>query len=205
MTRFYLYFVILFAPILALLIIAMSALGSIQATNPALRGFVEGCEGIRQPCWYGIVVDASTLEDAETIFERLGYAQIGTLERQFLTSRTYRPTRTDKGCTIVVYYAAVSEPISEITFYDCDLLLGDLVAVYGAPDALHLRAWGEGEWSYDAVGLSIGFSNNFAPYTSFDRIIMKTGSAAVATSFDWHGYAPQWRYCQLEPELDLCS
>jgi len=35
--------------------VAARALGGTQPPNPALRGFVEGCEGKAQPCWYGIV------------------------------------------------------------------------------------------------------------------------------------------------------
>jgi hypothetical protein len=47
-----------------LLALAARALSNTQPPNPALGGFVEGCEHQPQPCWYGIVPDVSTLEDA---------------------------------------------------------------------------------------------------------------------------------------------
>jgi hypothetical protein len=194
----------LIVPLVVVLAVMMSVFGSVQPINPALRGFVEGCEGRLKPCWYGIVVQESTLGDAEAVFARLGYEQIGELGRQFLNSRTYRSSLAGEGCTVVIYYSSLSQPISEITFNDCELLLGDMAAVYGTPDKLHLREWGEGEWTYDHLGLSIGFSSDFALYTSFDRIIMNPSFTNGALSFGWHGYAPHWRYCQLEPDIDLC-
>jgi len=67
MTRPYLTLI----PILALLCLALSlaarALGSTHPPNPALRGFVEGCEDKPQPCWYGIVPGVTAIEDAPSI------------------------------------------------------------------------------------------------------------------------------------------
>ncbi len=55
--------------------ITLIALGSTQPIHPALRGFVEGCEGIPQPCWYGIVPGVTMMEDARSILQNLGYEQ----------------------------------------------------------------------------------------------------------------------------------
>src|SRR5689334_13677459 len=47
------------------LVLLMNTLGGTQPIHPALRGFIEGCEDIPQPCWYGIVPGVTTLEDAK--------------------------------------------------------------------------------------------------------------------------------------------
>jgi hypothetical protein len=51
----------------------LSVLSSLQPLHPALRGFVEGCEGISQPCWYGIVLGQTTYMEANTILNNLGF------------------------------------------------------------------------------------------------------------------------------------
>jgi hypothetical protein len=47
--------IIYLVAILLTVSLAAKAIGSLQPPNPALRGFVEGCEDKPQPCWYGIV------------------------------------------------------------------------------------------------------------------------------------------------------
>jgi hypothetical protein len=60
--RFYLRLAIVLLLIFGALIPLMSAIGGTQSIHPALRGFIEGCEGIPQPCWYGIVPGVTTPE-----------------------------------------------------------------------------------------------------------------------------------------------
>jgi hypothetical protein len=48
-------------------------MGGTQPPNPALRGFVEGCEGKPQPCWYGIMPGVTTAEEAKNQLLGLGY------------------------------------------------------------------------------------------------------------------------------------
>ncbi|MFN8372098.1 MAG: hypothetical protein U0694_04390 [Anaerolineae bacterium] len=50
MLRFTLRLSLLWVLLFTLLGVAMSALGGTQPIHPALRGFVEGCEGV-QLCW----------------------------------------------------------------------------------------------------------------------------------------------------------
>jgi hypothetical protein len=204
MLRFYcrLMMILLFG--IVFLVSTMTTIGNFFPLPPALRGFVEGCAGRSNPCWYGIVIGESTLTEAEMILVRLGYEDIGELNRQFLNSRTYRPAQTAGSCSIVIYHAPPSGAVNGMTFHDCRLFLGDMVSVYGAPDSLQFQASGEGEWRYESRGMYIGFSDDFMPYSTFDRIIMQLSLPTSTTSFNWHGYTPHWRYCQLEPESSFC-
>jgi hypothetical protein len=58
--------------------IAAKAIGSFQPPNPAMRGFIEGCEDKPQPCWYGIVLNSTTEQEAIPILEKMGYVSAET-------------------------------------------------------------------------------------------------------------------------------
>ena len=65
---------------IAVIFLALSltarALAMTQPPNPALRGFVEGCENKPQPCWYGIVPGVTTAEEATNISFQLGIDEL---------------------------------------------------------------------------------------------------------------------------------
>jgi hypothetical protein len=62
MSRLYVKPIILFTILFVVFSLAARALGTTQPPNPALHGFMEGCEGKTQPCWYGIVPGKSKRE-----------------------------------------------------------------------------------------------------------------------------------------------
>lgn len=91
--------------------IGAKAVGALQPPNPALRGFVEGWEGKPQPCWYGILPEATTRADAEKIAGKLG----------FIT------------CRIQFEYSESGDTIMTIGLRACDgIQLGDLLVQYRA-------------------------------------------------------------------------
>jgi hypothetical protein len=55
LTRFYIKLILPIAFACLIFTLTARAIGTTQPTNPALRGFIEGCENKPQPCWYGIV------------------------------------------------------------------------------------------------------------------------------------------------------
>lgn len=61
---------------LAVVIFALAltarALGGTQPPNPALRGFIEGCEDKPQPCWHGIVPGETSYDEAVARLRELG-------------------------------------------------------------------------------------------------------------------------------------
>jgi hypothetical protein len=56
------------------LILLMSMFGSTQPIHPALGGFVEGCEGVPQPCWNGIVPGITSVKEIKIILLSLKYS-----------------------------------------------------------------------------------------------------------------------------------
>ena len=70
MVRFYIRFSLILIVLFAVCVIMFIAVGSIQPINPALRGFVEGCEGVTTLCWHGIVSGETSLDIAQEILTR---------------------------------------------------------------------------------------------------------------------------------------
>jgi hypothetical protein len=65
--------VLVFLIMVTILNVVTHMLDSNQSVNPALRGFIEGCEDKPQPCWHGIVPAQTTSDAATTILTSLGY------------------------------------------------------------------------------------------------------------------------------------
>jgi hypothetical protein len=108
------------------LMLLMNALGSTQPIHPALRGFVEGCEGIPQPCWYGIVPGSSKRFEVEQLLAQAGYSQS-------TSSGTYQPSDS-KGCTARLGYdVETTRDLQVIELFNCGFRLGDLMGVLGFP------------------------------------------------------------------------
>lgn len=72
MTRFYLKLIIPITVVCLTFMLVARTIGTTQPPNPALRGFVEGCEDKPQPCWYGIVPGVTTVEEGQSLFNQYG-------------------------------------------------------------------------------------------------------------------------------------
>jgi hypothetical protein len=81
--RFYLKFIPILALIFLIFLLTARAIGTTRPPNPALRGFVEGCEDKPQPCWYGIVPGVTTVEEALHTMEVMGYPRSLADQREF--------------------------------------------------------------------------------------------------------------------------
>ncbi|MEZ4670297.1 MAG: hypothetical protein R3E39_20515 [Anaerolineae bacterium] len=59
------------------------ALGGSQPPGSELVGFTSGCEGLPQPCWYGVVPGITTVDEANRLWAIQGYTEsadgLGTL------------------------------------------------------------------------------------------------------------------------------
>jgi hypothetical protein len=188
MFRFYLHLTIILFPLFVLLAITMSVIGSTQPIHPALRGFVEGCENIPQPCWYGIALGRMTVQEAEPFLEHAH----DLLEWQ--CQMDYFPSRFDDPVYIQL---------------DCpNLKIGDLISVMGEPTSIYVSPYWPAELNFLSGTATIGtgswtsfqspvyrmqiFANNAASFFVIDGFII-----------DWHGIVNNARYCQLEPEYAL--
>ena len=128
LTHFYLKFI---APLLLMFVplaIIARVLGAAQPPNPALRGFVEGCEGKPQPCWYGILPGVTDEESARTNAKKAGYSiTANEFSSNYIQSCPVRP------CCKHIEVLTGESPLSKLIFYQCDIVLGDLMLTFDPP------------------------------------------------------------------------
>jgi hypothetical protein len=133
---------------------AMIALGGTQPPHPALRGFIEGCEGVPQPCWYGIIPMETTFADAVTRLTELGFKE------------TYDPSyliwQRDDICQILPFNDG--KYINELVArpYCTGMRLGDVLA--------WLNISVEHEW-IDCQGQWVIYSDRWMIFT-YERTLM---------------------------------
>jgi hypothetical protein len=126
MLRFYLRLAIVMLPLFVLLTITMGALASTQPMHPALRGFVEGCEGIPQPCWYGIVPGVTTINEASIILENLNF--------NYLTAYDAWASYRESGVCDIKVYEDMDGYVDFLEFTICGLLtFKDVVTFFDFP------------------------------------------------------------------------
>ncbi|MEO8608337.1 MAG: hypothetical protein ABI690_10665 [Chloroflexota bacterium] len=125
MTNIYLKLVAPFLVVLLALAIFARLLGTAQPPNPALRGFVEGCEGQPQPCWYGIVPGVTDEETARFNVKKAGYS---IAANEF--SSNYIQSCQMKPCCKHIEVVTGEAPLTRLTFYQCDIVLGDLMLTF---------------------------------------------------------------------------
>jgi hypothetical protein len=105
--------------------VVIRALGTFQPPNPALRGFVEGCEGKPQPCWYGIVPGVTDEESARSNAKKAGYSIMANeLSSNYIQSCHVKP------CCKHIEVLTGEAPLSKLIFYQCDIVLGDLMLTF---------------------------------------------------------------------------
>src|SRR5689334_13487986 len=93
---------------------AMNSLGSTQPTPSAFRGFVEGCEGIPQPCWYGILPGTTELNDALIMLQDRNFE----LHYSGSNYSEYIQPQSDDGCIVRLDFASGA---TSVTVYGVEL------------------------------------------------------------------------------------
>ncbi len=190
--------------IAALLTVAARVLGSTQPPNPALVGFTLGCENQPQPCWYGIVPGMTNVEEASQIIENLGYG----MERD----ENYRLFHAELRLPhyITLYGDPATQNLTRLVldyYYAKDAVeVGAITALFGTPHSVI--------YTPDPVGLGFAYDylyfgndGDFPLQTSIRFIGLRASRIPNNSqlSTPWRGYAPRWRYCQLDPDFIFCN
>jgi hypothetical protein len=192
---------------LAVSIVAKS-FGGLQPPNPALRGFIEGCEDKPQPCWYGIVPGETTVEEAHILTE-LGCI---TNEASF-DSRLGFYLRYVCSANSPVYQIDVGQPtdfssttITSVTVWITKVEVGDLVGYFGMPKQFDVDfflyagivlLYGQNIYGYvDELTKNVTLKSEVSNYS--------IGTVNNNIPSVWRGFIPMWRYCQLEPNNRIC-
>jgi hypothetical protein len=199
MSRFWLQLSALLIVLFTSLGFMLSALGSTQPIHPALRGFAEGCEGIPQPCWYGIVPGMTTLE-AVSILENLGYQLDTTYPGDARLDLTRYAIQSPCPIIFFLYYSQDFVRTLHVSWDQrCDIRTGDLILMWGMPSGVK----GNPRWALftlqnheimlETTGLSMMsdlLNLNFSAGGNLSGCVYPV----------WRGFAAGWYYRQLMPD-----
>ena len=184
-------------------------LGSLQPFNPALEGFIVGCEDRPQPCWYGIVPGVTTIDEANRVLPLYDYYLVVTTP-DFYESIVANHTSHRRGpkCNVVLRYD--SSPVVNAAQLQCrGVSLGELGAVLGPPLGVEsnpgyaVRVIFKQEISVLESGF-LGWESFHDPIQIID-LPPRPVDNQYTPSFGWHGLIPAWRYCQIQYIYRDCS
>jgi hypothetical protein len=185
----------------------MIAFGSTQSINPAARGFIEGCEGANNLCWYGVVYREANPRLAQEALLSAGYSFMGQTT-DFIQGREYENYNrvADEGCNRLnlVYSTQTERPeLLFLNLEDCHgIYIADLFELFGAPQFVsNLSNGGFLSFANNIQAAFGGRLRSYAPVLS----IRVNDSPANAGAFPWQGFATYWYYCQLETAVDFCK
>jgi hypothetical protein len=177
----------------SILSLVMMAVGTTQPLHPAIQGFVQGCENIPQPCWYGIVPGETTDDAAQEIMENLGYRRVNEF---FFQSPGSLP------CDVVSDEDNFrTTNIVDGIYLDCipPIPIGDAMGVFGRPRGINILGYGVISVDFGenfTISLNAGTIDNWpTPRTVIQYILLLP--EIETSSVQWYGFTTSWRYCQL--------
>jgi hypothetical protein len=185
--------------------IAAKTIGTLQPPNPALRGFIEGCEDQPQPCWYGIVPAVTSVEKAKQKLKEHGFSLVDQ------SSMHLEYSEPPSDCSIILGIQTadkvnIQTNITSISFYLCpNLYVGDMMGLYGDQERYQngitfIDGSATGT-TFDIIRLN---SWIISPLEKLTVFILKSSYDFECPRYKWHGFVLKWRYRQLEPQFAQC-
>ena len=191
MFRFHTKLILRWVIILLALMGIAHLLGRLRPVNPALRGFIEGCEDKPQPCWYGLVPGVTTPAELEQI-------QAEKLNQVISELST-------NNC--VVPFSFFENVLYRIRIKPCNITIGDLIQILGTPQLFTYTCSGRFLYAFhDFIGASsrpywdspyskiLGFT-----VTSVPSHLLQL--ADESDTYQWMSFRPRRAYEQAQPDV----
>jgi hypothetical protein len=196
--------VVMLAGALALFNVLALSVGGLKPAHAALDGFVETCADKPQPCWNGIVPGVTTIDETRRI---MAYAGSGvTLFNDLTEEYMLYFILTPPSPICVAQFLLDREVIARVQLQVCreaDMTIGDLTGTFGLPRQVVMIPPQNLVYGEIAVNTE-GWLMPLLPYSQISFINLLRPSSVRQRFFDWHGFVPAWRYCQLEPDYPSC-
>jgi hypothetical protein len=193
MPRPYIRLSAILTPLFIIISIGLILLGRTQSFHPALRGFVEGCEGLPQPCWYGIALGVTTRDEAREIIRS------GTDEIRLNYESGYSWNILADRCTVEL---AQTMDSMTMTCPDDTLRVIDLMNIWGPPQNRFLTTCEKMVFLYHD-DIAWGFytphsaqSSTFSYQDSVSEIFVMRNSFYDQRA--WQGTQLFWNFRQLD-------
>jgi hypothetical protein len=168
--------------------LAARSYGERLPPNDSLNGFKDGCQNITDLCWYGVTINQTPVVDAEKKLEGHSYILIST------TTKPNTQTNSNTlpcGAYFIYEYATVNGLVLRCR----GLRLGDWINHFGVPDGIgqqHDVLFYNGK-----TKMRLQINGALTPDTPIIEFALYIPRAFSEYQYDWQGFAPRWRYCQL--------
>ncbi len=209
MPRFLLALTVTLTALSFALALTARAWGETQPPHPALRGFVEGCEGKPQPCWYGIVPRVMTVDEAKAILSTFGWDFPEPVFSDDPTVSVWIPlTSKDDSFPCPAKALLIQrEPnpiVMQINIDDCTIKLGDFVNTF--PDNLRLASAYLYTALYQEWNLTAYYDGSLSPYTPIKSLVVAEYERFWGETYsEWNGFMTLAQICRLHPFSGACS
>jgi hypothetical protein len=163
-----------------------------------LGSFAESCDARLAACWLGIVPGQTTPHDAVDLLIVHGYRlSHGTAARSPMMG--YETQVGREPCRVELYWSDAH--ITQMGMYFCEgIRLGDLQALFPRDEALRISL-GDAGGSIESYRppFLIPFVGALSPRATVYAVwLHPLNQLRSSLTFAWSGYAPLWRYCQLQ-------
>jgi hypothetical protein len=151
MFRLYIQLIHLIAIMFFVFSLVARTLGATQQTDPALRGFSEGCENQPQPCWNGIILGKTSAEATSNRISQLGYEIDDVIFSNTRQLQAYVPEQGDCG-RIVANIDQRDGILYEFYVHPCAMQIGTFLNTFGTPTVSDI--------DYEACSIRLLFMDN---------------------------------------------
>jgi len=154
-----------------------------------MTGFKDGCQNTTDICWYGVKIDQTPVIDARNKLEGHTY---------FLVSTSTKPSAqnfTNNDLLCGAYFIYEYATVNGLVIRCRGLLLGDWINHFGMPDGVgqfHNVLFYTGK-----TKMRLQIKGALTPQAPIVEFVLYIPRAISEYAYDWRGFAPRWRYCQL--------
>lgn len=176
--------------------------GFAQPSNAATLGFIEGCNGKPQPCWYGVVPGVTNGGEAFRLLGDAGFSRTSVVPARYGDEAHVYAKPDFPDCQTILQYNPNNQHIQRIQLVCGGIQFGDVIAAKGAPTGIQKTTGYAPRLLFTGnvsaiQSVSIDTTSLFSPLGFIDLRAASISEDATPT-FGWHGLAPLWRYCILE-------
>jgi hypothetical protein len=196
------------AIVLAVMVnIVMITIGKLETVNPAVSGFISGCQTTDVLCWYGVIYREANPRMAQETLVNAGYSLVGQ-NNDFIQGRAYENylRAAGNGCNRLnlVYTTQTERPqLLFLNLEDCrGIYVGDLFDLFGAPQ--YIITMPNIGFLFFENNIQAAFGGRLRLYAPVLNVRVND-SPVSARAFAWQGFATYWYYCQMETPVDFCQ
>jgi hypothetical protein len=182
--------------IIAPICLAARTFGEQRPSNTAMTGFIDGCQNTTDICWYGVTINQTPLTEAENTLQGHAYFIVRTSTKA--SGQNFNANKLPCGAYFLYEY----DKVNGVVIRCRGLLLGDWINHFGMPDGV--GQYHDVLFYTGKTKMRLQIKGALTPQAPIVEFALYIPRAISEYAYDWRGFAPRWRYCQLNT-FNPCS